>query len=189
MTHATRSLLFATMAAGCGPAASVDTGHTHPTTVDTSVDPIAPIALCINEFMAQSEQSWEDGTGAFPDWIELHNPTASPISLETYALTDDADNPQKYDLDNSLVVDPGGFLVLAADGLPELGPTHLPFSLSAGGESLGLFRYDGAGEVIHFGAVQPDFAWSRTPDCCPDVATCTRQVRFGSPGLSNGASE
>jgi len=145
-----------------------------------------PSQLCINEIVASSDASWASDDGAFPDWIELHNASGSPIALGDYALTDDPDDPDPTPLDDSLVLQPGAFLVFAADGQPALGPTHLPFSLSAEGEAVALRHVGGDGEVVSFGAVQVDFAWARSTDCCVDGASCFEQVWMGSPGAPNG---
>jgi len=142
-------------------------------------------ALCINEFVASSDTSWLDADGTAPDWIELHNPTSEAVSLGAYVLTDAPDATDAAPLDDSLVVPAGGFLVVVADGKPELGPTHLPFSLNAEGEELALLHV-GGGEVLSFGVVQTDFAWARSTDCCVDTPSCIEQVWLGTPGTTNG---
>jgi len=155
---------------------------------DTSTEPeeLPPLTeLCINEFMADNASSWLDDQGVASDWVELHNPTAESVSLYGYFLSNDADDPFTHRLDDDLWMEPGEYLVFSADGQPELGPLHLSFRLSSLGESLGLFRYDGAGEILHYGIVEQDVAWSRSPDCCPDAATCMFQAFAGSPGASN----
>lgn len=168
------------------PATSPTTTTTTPTTA-TTADTAAPEGaptLCINELVASNGDSWADETGASPDWIELHNPSTEPVALGDFTLTDRPDGDGVPPIDATLVVPPGGFLVFAADGLPELGPTHLPFALSEKGEAVALLHASGHGEVITFGPVQHDFAWARTPDCCqgPD---CFTQVWLGTPGASN----
>jgi hypothetical protein len=77
--------------------------------------------------------------------------------------------------------------VLLADGQPELGPTHLDFSLDATGEEVGLFRPDGWGEVVRFGVVLEDIAVARTTDCGPIDELV--HVYAGTPGASNSAAE
>jgi hypothetical protein len=139
----------------------------------------------INEFVARSDTSWLEADGSSPDWIELHNPTSEAVSLGAFVLTDAPDDPSMAPLDGTLVLPPGGFLLFFADGRPELGPTHLPFSLSAAGEELALLHVDGGGEVLSFGAVQTDFAWARSTDGCLDTPSCIEQVWLGTPGASN----
>ena len=143
-----------------------------------------PLELCINEFVADNSTGWQDENGVFADWIELHNPTATDVPLEGWFLTDDADDPWKHEL-GGVSVAAGGFLILVADDQPQDGPTHVSFALDTTGESLGLFRQDGVGELLTFGAVAEDFAWVRSPDCCADAATCAVQQWLGTPGASN----
>jgi len=159
-------------------------------TVDTAgvLDPetIPPLTeLCVNEFVADSEGQWINELGVASDWVELHNPTVGELPLAGYFITDDPEEPYKHAFDTDLVIPAGGFMLFSADNQPDLGPTHLDFKLGKGGEALGLFRSDGAGEVIHFGTVPPDMSWARQPDCCMDVAECSAQVVGGTPGLSN----
>jgi len=169
---------------GCRPDLLSDApGHTESDSAPPT-ETFAPLDLCINEFVADNEESWQDETGAFPDWIELHNPSAFEVSLADYQLGDSPD--ESAWLDPSLSIPAGGFLVLAADGQPELGPTHLPFSLSSEGETVSLFRSDGAAERLSYGLVQTDFSWSRIGDCCADLSECLSAVLGGTPEASNG---
>ena len=48
----------------------------------------------INEFMASNTRSVPDITDFedYPDWIELHNPGATALSLDGYYLSDNPDD-------------------------------------------------------------------------------------------------
>lgn len=166
-------------AAEAPPTAKVHTGDAIP-----GQDERPPLELCINEFMADNEDSWQDETGASSDWIELHNPSSVDVGLGDYELGDAEGDGVA--LDASLSIPAGGFLVLVADGQPELGSHHLPFSLSADGETLALVRSDGAGERVSYGAVEADFSWSRVGDCCAGIPDCFTPVWRGTPDASNG---
>ena len=77
------------------------------------------------------------------DWIELHNPGSAEVSLDGWALTDNASNPQKWLFPSGTTIPGGGFLLVLATGLdagPADGATylHANFSLSASGEYLAL---------------------------------------------------
>ena len=48
----------------------------------------APASPVISEFLASSTSAYPDEDGEFPDWIELHNPDATPVDLGGYFLTD-----------------------------------------------------------------------------------------------------
>jgi hypothetical protein len=54
--------------------------------------------LYINEFMADNETTIQDpdGSGGYPDWIELYNAGASTIDLGGMYLTDDINDPTKW---------------------------------------------------------------------------------------------
>ena len=180
--------LILVIALGCsGQDGSTQVASSTDSAVTIGVETLAPMEICINEFAANTETSWVDETGASPDWIEIHNPTAEAVSLGDYRLSDDAEDLGSP-LSPTLSIPAGGFLVFSADAQPELGPTHLPFSLNAEGESVGLFRTDGAGERFSFGTVRTDVSWARVGDCCPDVPRCVVEVPGGSPEASNGGS-
>ncbi len=100
----------------------------------------------ITEFMADNENGLTDETGlTHPDWIELHNPSAAPVSLLNWALTDNAASLRKW-VFPAITLQPGDFLVVFADGKNlrnPASPLHTNFSLSAGGEYLALTRPNG----------------------------------------------
>ena len=124
--------------------------------------------LVINEFVASNATGHTDESGAYPDWIELHNPSSSAISLAGYAISDDATLPERHLLDASLEIPAGGYQVLFADGDTVDGITHLPFRLAASGEELLLSHDAGDGyEVIDqlsYGEQTTDTATARVPD-------------------------
>ena len=56
--------------------------------------------LVINEFMASNGTTIENPAqpGDFPDWIELYNASDQPIALDGMYLTDDMENPTKWQI-------------------------------------------------------------------------------------------
>jgi hypothetical protein len=139
------------------------------------------LSLCVNELMADNAAALLTAEGATPDWIELHNPTAEAVSLAGWRLGDDPAEAQPLP---ELWVEAGGFLLLYADGEPELGPEHLDFRLASDGDQVALYDPDGDGERIRFGHIEPDFSLARTQDCCPDADCWTHRFR-GTPGAPN----
>ncbi|MCK6506598.1 lamin tail domain-containing protein, partial [Myxococcota bacterium] len=126
---------------------------------------VAPGDLFINELMASNATTIADEGGAFPDWVELYNPTGADISLAGFTITDDLLEPDKHALDGSLVVPAGGFLLLWADDDVADGPQHLGFKLSAKGESLALYAPDGTEiDGVSFGPQSTDVSAARMPD-------------------------
>ena len=52
--------------------------------------------VIISEFLASNSNSIGDEDGEHEDWIEIHNPTGSAVSLLGWYLTDDANQPRKW---------------------------------------------------------------------------------------------
>ncbi len=130
------------------------------------VDPL----IVINEFMADNESTIEDPdeTGEFPDWIELYNKGTTTVNLAGKFLTDDLDNPNKYEIPAGITIDPGEHLVFWADEDGTQGPTHVNFKLGKGGEAVGLFDTYANGNrllsTITFGTQTTDVSYGRYPD-------------------------
>ena len=138
-------------------------------------------ALCINEFLAANSDGYQDESGAYPDWIELHN--AGPVALELAGgtITDDLDEPDKHTL-GALTIDAGGFLVLFADGDTGDGDRHLSFSLASEGESLALYAPGGERiDALTFPQQADDTAALRVTDCGEQWSYTTSPT----PGESN----
>ena len=96
--------------------------------------------------MAANSNSLADDEGTFADWIELHNPDSTPVSLAGWFLTDSAANKTKWELP-AVTLAPGGYMVVFASNKNRRdpnGPLHTNFALSAGGEYLGLIKPDGS---------------------------------------------
>lgn len=109
-------------------------------------------APLITEFMADNTSTLSDEDGAFSDWIEIHNPDATSVSLAGWSLTDNAANLTKW-IFPPVTIDPGGFLIVFASGKNKQIPgseLHTNFSLSAGGEYLALVQSDGTTIAYEF---------------------------------------
>lgn len=73
----------------------------------------APFSVMINELMASTDRGLADEDGDFSDWIELYNPTAAPVDLQNWSLTDDPSQPSKW-LFPALQLGSGQYLVIFA---------------------------------------------------------------------------
>jgi hypothetical protein len=119
--------------------------------------------LLISEFMADNDATLDDFAGDTPDWIEIHNPTADPVDLADWYLTDSSDDLTRWQFPAAAVsvVDPGEYLVVFASGKagsPDVpaAQLHTNFKLSAAGEYLGLVMPDGVTVVSDYGPTYPE---------------------------------
>ena len=120
----------------------------------------------INEFMASNDSIYPDNCDFddYSDWIELYNPETNAVSLTDYYLTDDLTLPLKWKIPAGASIPAEGYFMVRADGF-NAGPGethgrdyypvdstfvtkryHAGFKLSAGGESLGIYRVTAAPE-------------------------------------------
>jgi hypothetical protein len=130
---------------------------------------VAPL-LRINEFMAENFGlvEDEDDPGEFPDWMELHNPTAAAIALDGLYLSDDPLDPTQFPIPTGLSVPANGFLIFWLDGDAgkNQGPTHTNFSLNKDGDFLALFGAQGTVQIdgLVFGKQTDNVSMGRFPD-------------------------
>jgi len=78
-------------------------------------------SVVISEFMASNDLAILDGDGNSSDWIELYNPTAEPVDLEGWFLTDEAADLVQWEFPEITLAasgDPGGddYLIVFASG-------------------------------------------------------------------------
>ena len=124
------------------------------------------VAVFLNEVMADNYSTLEDPQepGEFPDWIELYNGEDTTVELGGMYLTDDLNDPVKFQIAEGISIPAGGFLVFIADSEPEQGQFHTNFKLSSSGESLFLFDAGTLVDETTFGILGSDVSWGRYPD-------------------------
>lgn len=133
----------------------------------------SPAVPVLTEFMAvnayipatnpQNIHTTVDGAQANPDWIEVHNTnTTASLSLNGWYLTDDRKDLTKWQFPGTVVIAPGGHLVVWASRktlaehpgnypyVDDLGALHTNFQLDQGGEYLALVNPDGVTVVQAF---------------------------------------
>lgn len=109
--------------------------------------------LVISEFVASNSTGLLDGDGNTSDWIELHNPTDAPVSLDGWHLTDDPLNPNKWPLPPETVLGADEYMLIFASDQPvddyvdPKGYPHANFALDRGGEYLALTNP--SGKTVH----------------------------------------
>ncbi|MFT6360995.1 MAG: hypothetical protein ACJAYJ_005239 [Saprospiraceae bacterium] len=133
--------------------------------------------------MASNENSFTDGIGNTPDWIELYNATDIAINLKDWQLSDDAAEPEKW-IFPEIAIPAKGFLIVLASGDDFFDSQfwHSNFKLSKTGESLILSKPDGElVDFIEFDAQETDQSYGRNTDGGAIFSIFLN----GSPGSSN----
>lgn len=95
-----------------------------------------PGSIVINELLAHSHNQ-------APDWIELYNTTAQPISIGGWFLSDSSTNLMKYQIPNGTVIGPFGYAVFYEN--QHFGSA---FALSENGETVYLTSGDGSYRAV-----------------------------------------
>jgi hypothetical protein len=132
----------------------------------------APPNVVVNEFLADNESVNQDWTGEYDDWVELYNASGVTVTLDGMYLTDDANEPTKWQFSAGTSIPPGGHLLVWCDDDPEQGALHTSFKLNRDGEEIGLFDSATHGLVpldwVIFGPQQEDVSYGRRPDGAAD---------------------
>jgi hypothetical protein len=112
-------------------------------TVGDVGEPGIPPSLCITEFMAADQAIIIDENGEYPDWVEVHNPGDSPLSLSGWCLTDDEADPTAWCFSAGTLGADEYLVVFASEDDVDGPPIHTNFKLKKGGEYLGVYDPDG----------------------------------------------
>ncbi|MCL1854216.1 MAG: lamin tail domain-containing protein [Clostridia bacterium] len=116
--------------------------------------------LRITEIMASNGNTLEDAFGRHPDWIELHNEGAEPVSLEGFALSDRKDKLEKYTFAAGAVIQPDEYIIIFASGAKKdiADEYHASFKLSATGEAVYLSKGGVIIDFVVFGPLEKDIS-------------------------------
>ena len=109
-------------------------------------------ALTISELLPENEGGLQDADQASPGWIELHNESATAVSLGGWTLTDDPLLPGKWAFPSQSMAS-GARLVVFASGKNRAvagAELHTNFQLDPGGEYLALVAPDGVTKASEF---------------------------------------
>lgn len=99
--------------------------------------------IVINEVCSNNFSVIRDENGAYPDYAELYNPAAVPVSLTGFSLSDNENELKKCSLD-SVILPAHGRILVYLDGTDSEAIGHASFKISSEGESLYLSNKDGA---------------------------------------------
>jgi hypothetical protein len=141
--------------------------------------------VLINEFMALNTSTLADPQGEFDDWIELHNITDAPVEMTGRYLSDEPNNPRKWQFPVGTTIPAQGYLLVWADEDTLATPgLHASFKLSSNGETIFLTDTDAnlnaVLDSIEFGAQQTDRSYGRS-----STNTNVWVIMNPSPSLAN----
>ena len=143
--------------------------------------------VLINEACSDNATGPVAPNGSREDWIELRNPSSSPVSLNGLFLSDNSANPGKAALSGQSIPANGRLLFWAAGGT---GFTRaLDFKLDKDGEGLALNVQSNGSWVqldeVRIPPLMPDQSFGRRHD---DAFTWVVFDQFASPNASNSGT-
>ena len=141
----------------------------------------------INEVMASNDTTIEDIEGDNPDWIELFNPTPETVSLKNWSLSDDEEDPDKWQFDDDALIQPYGFALVFASGKEHLASRgHCSFRLDAGNEPVFLVTPSGdVADSIMARCMPRDISYGRENDGGKSFS----YFKTPTPGYTNNHAE
>ncbi len=89
--------------------------------------------VVVNEYSCANLQQFFDFYLGTEDWIELYNPSALPVDLTDYHLSDNENKPAKWTFPANTVIDAGGYLYVWCSGRDlkdQQGRLHTNFKLT-----------------------------------------------------------
>jgi hypothetical protein len=150
---------------------------------------ITPEPVVINEVMADNVLTFIDNYAEFDDWVEIYNPLNYDVSLAGYFMSDDSNNPRRWQIPTSFVdsvtVPAHGWLTFFIDDSGTQGVRHASFNLNNNNEFIGLYSPDGLTRVdeiawAHMGAdtslgrkLDGDATWVNFIATTPDASNNT----------------
>lgn len=121
--------------------------------------------LYVNEAMSSNKTIIADEAGQYDDWFEIYNSGGSAIDLQSYFLSDNPSDLMKWEVEASVVVPAGGFVLFWADEDQSQGDTHTNFKLSSLGETIYLSSPSGVLiNSLDLPELQDDFSFGRVSD-------------------------
>ena len=142
--------------------------------------------LAINEVMPSNRTVLDDGSGSFPDWVEIYNLSDAEVDLSGITLSDNPSKPQKYAFPEGAKIgahdyvivfcvsagtegEDGGYVPVPQESTidPNSGKTvfHAAFGLAAYGESILISDRDGnLIDSMEYSRAGHDESFQRVPD-------------------------
>ena len=157
-------------------------------------NPVPRPTVVINEFMAEND-TLTAPVGVKADWVELYNTTSSAVSLAGMFLSDNRNNPAKWQFPAGTTIPANGYLVVWAYDTTFPGSLHASWSLSKGGEHIRLSNADmSVVDSLTFGEQAENRTMARVPDgtgpfqtsCMPTLGAANTAACM-TAGLAGGA--
>ena len=118
-------------------------GHEYGTPgADDAALPAVP-AILVNEVLANTDAPQKDT-------IELHNPTASPVDVSNWYITDDPGTPKKYRIPPGRTIAAGGYITFDENDFNPTPGTPPSFSFSSLGDEAYIYSGNAAGELTGY---------------------------------------
>ena len=100
-------------------------------------------ALVVNEAVTYNDDFWYH-SGDYYDWVELRNVSGETITLSDYYVSDNADEPMKYQLPGAALAPGATYVVYCGEALMATSACHAPFKLDSAGDEFYISRADGS---------------------------------------------
>ncbi|HOS85230.1 MAG TPA: lamin tail domain-containing protein, partial [Bacteroidales bacterium] len=135
----------------------------------------------INEVQSSNTKTIKDPQyQEYGDWVELYNPGTSSVNIGGYYLTDDKDEPRKWQIPTGTSIAAKGYLLVWADG-KNLN-LHTNYKLGVDGEKLLLYSNTMLfQDSVRYPVIETDFSYGRTANGGGEWALLTAPT----PGTSN----
>ena len=155
-------------------------GTSHTWTVDPTHAPVM-----VSEILTANQAAYQNGS-TFPDYIELYNPMVTPYDLTGHSLTDNLDNPQKFNFPDGTEIPAAGYLLVHADSDTTSPGLHTGFGLDSEGDR--VYLVDNSTSTH---AILDSHAWGlQLPDMSigQDPSTGHWTLNSPTPGAANQSS-
>ncbi|MCX6904374.1 MAG: lamin tail domain-containing protein, partial [Verrucomicrobia bacterium] len=123
--------------------------------------------LWLNEVQPNNPDGYRDNTGTAQPWLELFNSGTNALSLSNYFLANNYTNLSQWAFPSNLVIGPTNFLVVFADGQPQLSSgavLHTSFRLDPASGSVALSSAQRLLDYINYSNVPPRYSYGSAPD-------------------------
>src|SRR5690606_17928888 len=92
--------------------------------------------ILLNEIVSNSDGFYPDEDEDASDWVEIYNPSAQPVQLSGFFLTDDSEYLDKW-MFPDVILNPFEYMVVFCSGKNRSSePFHTNFKLKSSGEPL-----------------------------------------------------